>query len=422
MRQSDQKQTSALDRTISACLFGLVLVLPIAHTMTIRMIFLFLPLALWIWKIAVKKEVIFVKNRLLFPLSVFSAFVVISYFSAIDPAYTLREIRGELGTNILIFLLVMNNINTMKDAERLITALLIGSLLHGAYSLFLYFSGPVDIMDLNLKVGGLTGGYITYSVFLVIAIPFMAYRAMNSPMPVKGFYVLLLLFNIFLLFLTHQRGALLALMAEAFVFLFLMGKWKSMAVLALLLVFSVQILPDNIVYHGQKGVNVEASQIKNYRNTIESRIGLWRFTMGEIAAHPFEGIGFGRRSFQKKYEQYRDTDLWHAHNTFLNLAIQLGVQGLLSFLFLLYVLLSALYKAFKAANENSRFYAAMTALITGFFVRNMFDDLYVDDSAQLLWVLIAAAMAVFSMVDKFEYQGFISRFQKFLSHYNKAAA
>ena len=64
----------------------------------------------------------------------------------------------------------------------------------------------------------------------------------------------------------------------------------------------------------------------------------------------------------------------------------------------------------------------MTALITGFFVRNMFDDLYVDDSAQLLWVLIAAAMAVFSMVDKFEYQGFISRFQKFLSHYNKAAA
>jgi len=411
MRLSGQKQAAYLDKAINVCLVGLVLVLPVAHTMTIRMIFLFLPLALWIWKMVVKKEVIFVNNSLLFPLLLFSVFVVISYFSAIDPAYTLREIRGELGTNILIFLVVVNNVNTMKDAERLITALLLGSLLHGVYSLYLYLSGPLNIMDLNHKVGGLTGGYITYSVFLMIAIPFMVYRAIKSPMPMKGFYIMLLFFNLFMLFLTHQRGAVLALVAEAFVFLILTRRWKSMAVFALLLVISVQLLPDHVIYHGQRGINIEAAQSKDYRNTIESRIGLWWFTTGEIASRPFEGIGFGRHSFHKKYEQYKGTDLWHAHNTFLNLAVQLGVQGLLAFLFLLYVILATLYRAFKAANENSILYAAMIALVTGFFIRNMFDDLYVDDSAQLFWVLIATAMAVFAKIDKLVYERLFPKFR-----------
>jgi len=93
------------------------------------------------------------------------------------------------------------------------------------------------------------------------------------------------------------------------------------------------------------------------------------------------------------------------------LAVQLGVQGLLAFLFLLYVILATLYRAFKAANENSILYAAMIALVTGFFIRNMFDDLYVDDSAQLFWVLIATAMAVFAKIDKLVYERLFPKFR-----------
>jgi hypothetical protein len=58
---------------------------------------------------------------------------------------------------------------------------------------------------------------------------------------------------------------------------------------------------------------------------------LTKFSLEKIGKNPFQMLGFGQRSFVKKYKdfylKYKGAQLWHAHNTFLNISLQTGLQG-----------------------------------------------------------------------------------------------
>jgi O-antigen ligase len=86
--------------------------------------------------------------------------------------------------------------------------------------------------------------------------------------------------------------------------------------------------------------------------------------------------------------------LWHAHNTFLNVAFQTGIQGLVIFCFLIYKLIRVLYNGAQAAKfPKQRYFLQATFMMTvAFFARNLFDDFFIDDSAMLFWFLIGLAI------------------------------
>jgi O-antigen ligase len=88
--------------------------------------------------------------------------------------------------------------------------------------------------------------------------------------------------------------------------------------------------------------------------------------------------------------------MWHAHNTFLNLAVQTGVQGLLLFCFLLYRMLKYCREREKCGGSPViRYFSLATFLmIITFFVRNLSDDFFIDDSALLFWFLSGIVFAV----------------------------
>ena len=114
-------------------------------------------------------------------------------------------------------------------------------------------------------------------------------------------------------------------------------------------------------------------------------------------------LGYGRRSFVKKYEnfnrkyeeQYPGSQLWHAHNTFLDTALETGIQGLIFFVFLLYRLLKFTYVSAESENRLLlKFYFSATFLmVISFFIGNLFDDSFIDDSALLFWFLSGMAIA-----------------------------
>jgi O-antigen ligase len=125
-----------------------------------------------------------------------------------------------------------------------------------------------------------------------------------------------------------------------------------------------------------------------------------KFTGEKIIENPFQMLGFGRRSFVKKYREfflkYSGAQLWHAHNTFLNLALQTGIQGLIIFSLLIYILLRSTYAGFKRSGSLwPKYYLFGTfMMIITFFVRNLSDDFFVDDSALLFWLLAGMAMGI----------------------------
>ena len=409
MGLSRNKQLEYIDKTIEFCFMGLVFVLPIAHAMTIRSIFIYLPAILWVYKMILKKEGLFIRNQITLPLIIFSVIAALSLLTAVNPGYTLHELQGEMVTDFLLFFLLLNNVRNMKQVNRIILSLLFGSLVQGIYSVFTYFSQNGNLLesllDYNVKAWGLTAGYISYSVFLVTLIPFIFYKIMTVTGQKRFMFILLLLLNLFMLYLTHQRGALVALFVEVFIF-FWFVKRRMAYLVTVAAALAIFIIPSNLLYHGTNAIDFQTEETAKYENTINSRIALWKFTAGEISRHPFTGIGFGRHSFSAKYDQFRGTDLWHSLNTFLNITIQLGIQGLLAFIFILYRLTKTYVSGLKESRgEAYYFFLASLMCITGFFIRNMFDDHYVDDNGQMFWVLTGLALAVFIQIKKLAYNG-----------------
>jgi O-antigen ligase len=126
-------------------------------------------------------------------------------------------------------------------------------------------------------------------------------------------------------------------------------------------------------------------------------ISAWRHSFAEIAEHPFTGIGLGRHSFSKAYPEFRARHqplLWHSHNMFVELALQLGVQGVIAIIWAFAALVAALWPHAPPARRDAAglFGVAAAVMVVGFSVRNLADDFFVDDTGLMLWLLAGLAL------------------------------
>ena len=126
-------------------------------------------------------------------------------------------------------------------------------------------------------------------------------------------------------------------------------------------------------------------------------LAVWSHSWREIKKHPFVGIGFGRHSFSKAYPHFRAAHqplLWHAHNMFVDAALQIGVQGLLALLVLLGLIFWMLWPKAPPLKGDliGVFGAACAVMVLGLVVRNMSDDFFVKDSALMFWLLSGLAL------------------------------
>jgi O-antigen ligase len=129
----------------------------------------------------------------------------------------------------------------------------------------------------------------------------------------------------------------------------------------------------------------------------DSRLEVWREVSARVAERPLLGHGFGR-GIQR--DAIRESlggsgNLWHAHNIFLDAALQTGLVGVCLFLLLLG---KALQEGWRLASCSDTLAAAcgvaLMCLLTGMLVRNMTDTLLVRQNALLFWGLAAFFLAV----------------------------
>jgi O-antigen ligase len=167
---------------------------------------------------------------------------------------------------------------------------------------------------------------------------------------------------------------------------------------ALGLILALTIFPKEVMQHHAPLLRPDApaAQIE----TGQARWELIKFSLDMIREKPFQMLGFGQRSFVKKYpdfyNKYKGARLWHAHSTFLNIAFQTGLQGLALFIYLIYGLLKFHYNKARAEKlPLPKFYFQATfMMIILFFVRNLTDDFFKDDSALLFWLLAGVAVSI----------------------------
>jgi O-antigen ligase len=388
-----------IDGLILFGLLVLVVFLPIAHTETIRALAMGIPLGLWVLKMILSRRWLFSRTPLDWPILLFTVVAGFSVVTAVDPRYSLEEFIGEWLTGILLFYLVVNNLRSDR-LKYLLGAMLLGNVVMVTYGLYDFFRAGGQLFDYKVRAGSLHSGFGTFGTYLVTILPYLLAAFFLVRQNLHRFLIFLLLgLNFACLYMTHSRGSWVA---AAFL-IFVIG-WKFLPRRAILVSAGLAVLglfllaPRGILWHttpisgpGAPGGTIETGNV---------RWELTKFSLGKVMENPFQMLGFGQRSFVKKYKdfylKYKGAQLWHAHNTFLNISLQTGLQGLVFFCLLLYQLLRYCYTRAKLEESPSLkfFFLATFMMIITFFVRNLSDDFFVDDSALLFWLLSGASLTI----------------------------
>ena len=388
-----------IDGFILFCLCVLVVFLPIAHTEGIRAFALGIPCGLWIIKMILSRRILFSRTPLDLPLLLFTIVAGLSLITAVDWRYSLEEFTGEWVIGVFVFYVVVNNVRS-DQLKFILGALLLGNAIMVSYGIYDFFRDGGQLLNYKVRAGSLHSGFGTFGTYLVTLIPYILIATFYVRQTSHRLFLFLLLgLNFFCLYMTYSRGSWIA----AAILLFMVG-WKFLPKKIILVTAGLAglgfllLAPNEILWHKTPVSGPGAPG--GVMETGEARWGLTKFSLEKIKENPFRMLGFGQRSFVKKYRdyylKYKGALLWHAHNTFLNLTFETGLQGLVIFCFFLYKILRYCYD--KARSEEfplTKFYSWATFfMIITFFARNLSDDFFIDDSAVLFWFLSGAVLAL----------------------------
>jgi O-antigen ligase len=127
----------------------------------------------------------------------------------------------------------------------------------------------------------------------------------------------------------------------------------------------------------------------------DPRLALWPEVIESIEKRPWLGYGFGRGVLRYSLrDEMKEAELWHAHNLFLDTALQTGLAGvaLLAALFA-----AVLWQAWQLARDASPAAGAcgiaLAGVVAGTLVRNMTDMLLVRQNALLFWAVVGVLLA-----------------------------
>ena len=199
--------------------------------------------------------------------------------------------------------------------------------------------------------------------------------------------------------LTLNRTFWLAAAAEITIFaLFSMRYWSwryrkasMLGVGALVATLAlVQVLTAS---ESRMAIAAPGGDVWNFLSS-DPRGDLWQFAVSRIAQHPWIGAGLGKWTSAGFFvEQFDDPLLMHAHNTFLNRALETGLPGLAAFVYLLLSVAIACRRVARSGDaDTAAIGAAGLALIIGVVVKNLTDDFFVRQNALLFWALVGAGL------------------------------
>jgi putative inorganic carbon (HCO3(-)) transporter len=175
--------------------------------------------------------------------------------------------------------------------------------------------------------------------------------------------VIVTLLNVFTFLLTESRSSYIGLVVASIVMLLIVlpSRWRwtllgSIVVTIVLAVFLLWPSPPAIILRSALWSNT-ASDAGWSLDTLEGRMELWSRAIYGIQDFPFTGMGLNtfRRVVHILYPLFLigpDMDIGHAHDEYLQAALDLGIPGLIAFLALYIGAFWMLFAVWKS-NHNS---------------------------------------------------------------------
>ena len=424
--------------TIEVSIIALVVLVPIAFYPRCVTVFLpakemlaelliLLALMFWGFKIVQRGELKFIHEPLNFPILSFISICILSLVWSNSPMVSLKELPLFLAGPLLYFI-ITNNIKDDQQINRILTIIIIVGSLFGIYGILQYNGIDFSFWTGNIRrqnVFGLFGNVNYFAEYLIIPLAITVPLFFSSQNRIKK---LLLLIGILAmggsLILTFTRGSYLgfgtSLIFMFFLFNFSIGKSfikdnKKLLViifLAVIIIISLIVIPNplnkpsTVIYKIKNRVSI--TQLTQ-STSIKVRIAIWKFTSLIIRDYPLLGSGIGTFKYnslryQAKFFDQRQNRSFYpykiadkVHNEYLQLWAELGIIGLLIFIWLIISYFNygiKILKKIKGHHKQSILIGLMGAIVA-VLVDGIFGfPLHLPATIVLFWLSIGLTIAL----------------------------
>ncbi|HEX2906758.1 MAG TPA: O-antigen ligase family protein [Phototrophicaceae bacterium] len=263
----------------------------------------------------------------------------------------------------------------------------------------------LDLLPVMLNLPGMKGGFNANEIAgaLIYLLPVLAALAVyrwRLKLPRMGVSIAFIL--VFAaLFLGQSRLAIIGMLAALGLVAWLVapaGRWRSLALLVVILVGIFQVLIMNNVFDLGRRSSMRARDEISYSN----RTGMWRSALAIIQDYPLTGVGMNmyraapvRQLYPVK--NYETRVLPHAHNEWLQLGADLGVPGLIGFAGLYLITAYMLLVSYQRGSDDMK--ALAVGVFAGLIAHGVFgmgDAIpWWDRFSFVFWWLLALAGAAY---------------------------
>ena len=196
-----------------------------------------------------------------------------------------------------------------------------------------------------------------YAEFLVIFLPIcFAFAISRKTKLQKTVFTALLLIPFLALVFTYSRSGWLGFAVTLFVFAALYNK-KLIPVIIVLGILAVPFMPRTVLNR--------IMTIGNMNDTSSAyRIFIWQGALSMLKTFWYSGVGLGPAAFHDIYPLYSDlraVSAPHTHMLFFEVFAEMGIIGLLTFVYFVLALLVRSCKKALGASGDMRFYSIAAA-------------------------------------------------------------
>ena len=306
----------------------------------------------WALKFFLKGKPFWVKSCLDKPILIYLVAIFIAAFFTQNKIHSLISIKDEW--LYLLFFLMVNNIEEKGFAKKLINIIIVISALVALYAIWQHYTGydyyhgrildPISGTGKFRSVGNFSIP-LTYGFYAMVVSLLSFSLAFSEEDKTKRIFYFVCSFlcvtgNLF----SGTRSTMIAqIFGFAVFFIFSSYKVKKQGIPVVLIYFILMFFIDPDIFVRMNRI----TQAKDVAS-MDIRTVIWSTSFRIFLDHPIAGIGFG--SFNQFYEHYLkvpSTIFGHAHNDFLNVAVNAGIIGLIPFVWLWIAIWRNLKKKFK---------------------------------------------------------------------------
>lgn len=338
-----------------------------------------------------------ISNILFILLSIFTIRTVLS----VDRSGSIRDFVLNVGSILFIFLWTQLDLSKEKF-KKIVYFLIFTAFLAGLYGIVQYIIGvPMESGWVDPNSGIETRVYATFenpnifAEYLIMIIP-VGYGLILSEKKFKNRVLTLAMGGAIFasLLFTFSRGGWLGAAAGAFVFLFMYQ--ISMLIKFIPIGFlGLMMLPSSII-----GRIASTGSLQDASNFY--RMQIWQKSVEIVKDYPLTGVGLGFNSFRKISAKYiTEADPYHAHNTYLELAVEIGIIGLFFVIMLGLKLMGMVHHILRFDKKNGvmmlGFFAGLISLMVHGIAEHV---LYNPKIILLFWFYIGCINSIYSAVKK----------------------